>query len=101
MNFTEKAQMLTRSIPGSAESGWVGGMKGIPRLGIPDIRYNDGPQGFRVANANVTDTSTAFPSLLALGMTWDLNNARDMGKAMGAEFREKGAHVLLGPGLNV
>ena len=47
-------------------------MKGIERLQIPDILYEDGPQGFRVEDKfDVKGTSTAFTSLLRLGMTWD------------------------------
>lgn len=56
------------------------------------MRYNDGPQGFRTSHAK-KGSSTAFPSLLALGMTWDPELAEQMGEAMGKEFFDKGAHV--------
>ena len=102
MTFEEKAQVLTRSLPVPKESGWTGGFKAIKRLSIPDVRYADGPQGFRVANMNnASGTTTAFPSLLSLGMSWDRDLVRQQGEAMGAEFKAKGAHVQLGPGMNV
>lgn len=37
---------------------YVGNIAGIPRLKIPPILMNDGPQGFR----GIPGTSTAFPS---------------------------------------
>ena len=102
MNFSEKAQVLTRSTPDKDHWGWTGGFKAIDRLGVPQIRYNDGPQGFRTMDYNnVTGTSTAFPSLLSLSMSWDRDLVYAQGAAMGKEFFDKGAHVMLGPGMNV
>ena len=60
----------------------------------------DGPQGFRTIKGG-TGTSTSFPSLLALGMTWDREMCYLQGKHMGEEFFDKGAHVQLGPAVNV
>ena len=102
MTFEEKADSLTMSngLYSFKHQGYVGGFKGPERLGIPKIRYNDGPQGFRTDNA-VPGSSTTFPSLLALGMTWDADLVKEMGAAMGKEFADKGAHVQLGPAVNV
>ncbi len=60
---------------------------------------NDGPQGFR-DGAN-PGTSTAWPSAMTVGATWDAALVRAWGVAMGAEFWGKGANVQLGPGVNV
>ena len=46
-------------------------------------------------------SSTAFPCLLSLSMTWNPDLVKRMGVAMGEEFRTKGAHVILGPGVNI
>jgi len=62
---------------------------------MPDLRLNDGPQGFR----GNPGTSTAWPASLAIGATWDLDLARQWGEAMGLEFFLKGANVQLGPGM--
>jgi beta-glucosidase len=44
MTFEEKADTLTMSGEGWDQSGYVGGFKGVSRLGLPaEIRYNDGP----------------------------------------------------------
>ena len=81
----------------------------VPRLGIPPLNLNDGPQGFRgqgnskpgrplLAQAG---TTTAFPSGLTVAATWDVKAARLWGESMGEEFRDKGSNVQLGPGVCV
>ena len=80
-------------------ASYVGYVKGNERLGIPDILMNDGPQGFRDEKA--PGSSTAFPSVLSLGASWDRDLCRSFGVAMGEEFYGKGANVLLGPGMNL
>ena len=66
---------------------------------MPQINYNDGPQGFR-DNWNHGST-TAWPSVLAYGQSWDVELVEEWGQKMGAEFKGKGAGVQLGPGMNV
>ena len=88
---------------------YVGAVTAIPRLGIPPLNLNDGPQGFRGQNTcghwdhcvNQQGTSTAFPSGLTIAATWDVAAARLWGETMGEEFRDKGSNVQLGPGLCV
>lgn len=46
---------------------YVGLIQGVDRLGIPDLRYNDGPQGVRVDAFPAT--STAWPSGMTVGGT--------------------------------
>ena len=75
MTFDEKADTLAKSDGFWWFTGFVGGFKAPERLGFTKIRYNDGPQGFRTSHAK-KGSSTAFPSLLALGMTWDVNRAQ-------------------------
>jgi hypothetical protein len=68
MNFTEKAAILTRSLKNAT---WVGGFQGSVRLGMPEeIRYQDGPQGFRAVKP-AQGTSTAWPSLETISTSWD------------------------------
>jgi beta-glucosidase len=45
--------------------------------------------------------SACFPCGTALGATWDKNLLRDAGRLMGKEGKAKGAHVLLGPCINM
>ncbi len=96
MTVEEKMQMLHGTIKGKRYIGWV---PSNDRLGIPSIRMNDGPQGFR--DEHHPGTSTAWPAGLNVGATWDTDLAYQWGEAMGKEFLEKGANVLLGPGMNV
>lgn len=90
MTFEEKTTYFH-----GANGGYIGNVAGIPRLGVPPIKMQDGPQGFR----GDPGTSTQFPCGLAIGATFDREVAHDWGKAMGKEFWHKGANVQLGPGL--
>jgi beta-glucosidase len=96
MTTHQKVQLLSGTL---LAKGYVGLVPGIPELGIPDIRMNDGPQGFRAMGH--PGTSTAWPSGLTMAASWNVDNVRHWGAAMGEEFYNKGAHVLLGPGLCV
>jgi len=65
------------------------------RLGIPGFKMADGPHGVRHGK------STCFPTLLALGATWDVGLVERIGGALGREFRGKGRYVALGPCINI
>eukprot|EP00660_Eupelagonema_oceanica_P006165 gene6165-23557_t len=83
---------------------YVGQVTGNARLGIPDLRFNDGSNGFRDNNPTPPGspgTSTQFPSLLALGAAWDPELAAVHGEALADEFLGKGANGILGPQLCV
>ena len=92
MTLAEKIQLTHGSC-----GGYVGNVCGIGRLGVPAIKMNDGPQGFR-DNAH-PGSSTAWPCSLAIGATFDRSAAEAWGAAMGDEFFRKGANVQLGPGV--
>lgn len=94
MKVDEKIVMLC-----GAYSSYVGYVKGNERLGIPALKLNDGPQGFR--DDSHPGTTTQWPSLMTSGMTWDKNILTKLGEKMAKEFYQKGANVFLGPGLNL
>jgi beta-glucosidase len=82
---------------------------GVPRLGIPELRYSDGPHGVRAevewntwkyAGWN-NDSCTAFPALTCLAATFDPTMAQRYGEAIGEEARYRRKSVLLGPGVNI
>ena len=75
--------------------GYTGNVCGNNEYGIPTIKMEDGPQGFR----GIDGTSTAWPSGLTIGATFDEVAAQTWGSTMGVEFYNKGANVQLGPGL--
>jgi len=93
MTFAEKTHLFHGSC-----SGYVGNVCGNDRLGIPAIKMNDGPQGFREAHG-LPGTSTAWPCSLAIAATFDPTASGAWGTAMGDEFYRKGANVQLGPGI--
>ncbi len=55
----------------SAPHGEVGWIPGIPRLGIPDLDFEDGSVGVGVG----VGPSTALPSSIASAASWDLSLA--------------------------
>ena len=75
--------------------GYTGNVCGIGRLGIPQQKNNDGPQGFR----GTPGTSTSWPASLTVSAAFDTDLMEAWGKAMGQEFYGKGANIQLGPGL--
>ncbi|CAH7668910.1 family 3 glycoside hydrolase [Phakopsora pachyrhizi] len=63
---------------------------------IPEFCLQDGPAGLRqVTNA------TAFPAGISVAATWNRELMRARGVAMGEEWRANGAHVVLGPAIDV
>lgn len=76
---------------------YAGQIKENKRLCIPALSLSDGPAGVGNDSRNVTQ----FPAPIALGATFDRDLARAFGEAIGKENHQKGAQVLLGPGLDV
>ncbi|HEY0258192.1 MAG TPA: glycoside hydrolase family 3 N-terminal domain-containing protein, partial [Candidatus Methylacidiphilales bacterium] len=68
----------------------------IKRLGIPQLKFSDGPVGVRCWGQ-----STAYPADILLAATWDRDAAKDMGAAIGRDARARGVHVVLAPGTNI
>jgi beta-glucosidase len=84
----------------SGEDFWS--LPAIPRLGIGKLRVTDGPNGARGGGSLIGKIkAAAFPVGIALGATWDPALAEEIGAALAAEVKSKGAHVLLGPTVNI
>ena len=73
----------------------------IERLGIPPLKMSDGPAGVRGAHVSGGPASASFPCGTALGATWDVELIGRVGTALAAELRSKGAHLILGPTVNL
>lgn len=69
--------------------------KAIERLGIPSLNMADGPLGVRWEN------STALPSGILLGATWNPDIVTEFGKILATETKAKGRHVILAPCVNI
>lgn len=82
---------------------------GVPRLGIPPLKFSDGPMGVRNEfardswiNIGTTDDYVSYlPSNSALASTWNRELAYKMGQVLGAEARGRGKDVILAPGINI
>jgi beta-glucosidase len=109
MTLAEKVAMLHGQRPSDdraaakSKSNYTGLIIGNARLNIPEIRMEDGPQGFRCGNDGFCQpgSTTAWPSGLTVAASFDKPLARRWGEAMGKEFRGKGANTQLGPGMCV
>jgi beta-glucosidase len=94
MTLAEQVALL------SGEDFWS--LPAIPRLGIGKLRVTDGPNGARGGGSLIGGVpSAAFPVGIALGATWDPGIVREIGQALAEEATSKGAHVLLGPTINI
>ena len=68
--------------------------------GVPPLRFSDGPAGVRGTSWQ-GPASASFPCGTALGATFDPALVEEVGRALGREAHSKGAHVLLGPTVNL
>ncbi|KAJ9639905.1 hypothetical protein H2199_006138 [Coniosporium tulheliwenetii] len=73
----------------------------IPRLGIPSIRLSDGPNGVRGTKFFGGVPAACLPCGTAIGATFDTELTLKIGHLLGEEAKAKGAHVLLGPTINI
>ena len=82
--------------------------RAVERVGIPSIMVSDGPHGLRIQvgdgdhmGIDASRPATCFPPAVTLASTWDVDAARRIGAAIGAEARAGGLAVVLGPGINI
>ncbi|ORY19231.1 beta-glucosidase-related glycosidase [Clohesyomyces aquaticus] len=87
MTLDEKSNM-THGFPGKC----VGNTGAVTRLNIPPLCFADAPDGIRGQ-----EFVSAFPAGIHVAATWDRSLMYQYGHALGAEYREKGINVALGP----
>ncbi|OKL60684.1 putative beta-glucosidase I [Talaromyces atroroseus] len=73
----------------------------VKRLGIPSVRLSDGPNGVRGTRFFGSIPSACLPCGTAIGATFDKDLSRKIGNLLGDEAKAKGAHVVLGPTINI
>lgn len=82
--------------PAQATLGQAGWTAGVPRLGIPDLRFADGPPGVLVRHA-----STGMPATLSMAATFSPADAEETGAIIGRDARALGVDVILQPYINI
>jgi beta-glucosidase len=75
------------------QAGYVGG---VPLLGIPGLRFADGPPGVLTRHRAQAEAAT-----MALAATFDVDLARQNGVVIGREARALGIDVSLQPFINI
>ncbi|HWA84817.1 MAG TPA: glycoside hydrolase family 3 C-terminal domain-containing protein [Opitutus sp.] len=78
---------------GYASRPWVAGA--VPRLGIPGVRFVDGPRGIIMKGA------TTFPVSMARGAAWDPALEERIGDVIGKELRALGGNFFGGVCINL
>ena len=97
----DRARELVSQMTLREKIDYIGGydkfyIRGIERLGIPQIRMADGPQGVR----NNT-RSTLFACGVAAAASWNEGLVREMGGFLGQDWRARGVDTVLGSGVNI
>lgn len=67
----------------------------VERLGLPEVRFVDGPRGV------VSGSATCFPVSMARGATFDRELEEEIGKCIGAEVRAVGGNYFGGVCINL
>ncbi|RLV89940.1 putative beta-glucosidase I [Spathaspora sp. JA1] len=73
----------------------------IHRVGIPSLRFSDGPNGLRGTKFFNSVPAACFPCGTGLAATFDKKLLEKAGGLMGEEAHHKGVHVILGPTMNI
>jgi beta-glucosidase len=97
MTLEEKMSLIRGDVePAATNQGQAGYLPGVPRLGIPPLRFADGPPGVLTRVAGQAQTAT-----MGVAATWSLEDAEQNGVAIGREARSLGIDVVLQPFINI
>ena len=70
------------------------------RLGIPKIRFADGPLGVRIEQG-YEENCTGLPCATAMASTWNKELLRDVGEVIANDCIKNNRDVILGPAVNI
>ncbi len=97
MTLDEKIAMIHGTgEDNSTYQGQAGYLPGVKRLGIPPMRFADGPPGVLTRVPSIAPTST-----MGLAGTFSREDARLNGAVIGREARARGINVALQPFINI
>ena len=69
---------------------------------LPEVFMSDGPNGLRmIADDGSTKKATAMPNISVIANSWCKESARLAGETIADDCIEKGADILLAPGVNI
>lgn len=97
MTLAEKLTLIhgAREDPATYQ-GQAGYLEGIPRLGIPALRFADGPPGVLTRRPSQAETAT-----MGVAATFSRKTAEENGEVIGREARALGIDVSLQPFVNI
>ena len=97
MTLEEKLTLIhgTKEDP-AVYQGQAGYLAGVPRLGIPGLRFADGPPGVLTRHPSQGETAT-----MGVAATFSIKDAEDNGLVIGREARALGIDVALQPFVNI
>ncbi len=97
MTLEEKLTLIhgTKEDP-AVYQGQAGYMAGVPRLGIPGLRFADGPPGVLTRHPSQGETAT-----MGVAATFSVKTAEENGLVIGREDRALGIDVSLQPFVNI
>jgi beta-glucosidase len=72
-----------------------------PAAGLAQLLLSDGPAGVRGSAWDGRDPSANLPCPTAMAASFDVAHLAHLGEVLAGEARRKGAHVLLGPTINL
>jgi beta-glucosidase len=114
MQNKDQAEKILKELTLDEKIGMIHGAQlfqtaGVERLGIPPMKFSDGPMGVRqefepdswATIDHTDDYVTYMPCISALAATWNRDLSYEMGNVLGEEFRGRGKDMLLGPGVNI
>ncbi|MDR2476570.1 MAG: glycoside hydrolase family 3 C-terminal domain-containing protein, partial [Treponema sp.] len=100
MTLEEKARLC------GGEDFWH--LRGVDRLGIPQVMVSDGPHGLRKQKDNPDHLghndsikAVCFPAACATASSFDKELLQKMGEALGEECQAENVSVILGPAINI
>lgn len=100
MTLEEKAGMC------SGKDFWH--LKGVERLGIPEVMVSDGPHGLRKQaeeadhlGLNESIKAVCFPTACVTACSFDRDLLEEMGERIGDECQAEDLSVILGPAVNI
>ena len=74
----------------------------IERLGIPELKMSDGPNGVRGESLGSKRTpGVSIPVGVAIGASFDTDLALELGQLLGREAVRKSTHIVLAPTINI